>query len=128
MEQKELSSRKQKILKAIVDLYISTAEPVGSKTIAQLPDMDFSSATIRNEMAELTNLDMHRTIIKNSYNIKKQGSLPADQKSSVPRSTHLKAVVSTVRSEPANSYLIFCDLSSKYFFIAVTPFGKVSAA
>ena len=56
MEQKELSSRKQKILKAIVDLYISTAEPVGSKTIAQLPDMDFSSATIRNEMAELTNL------------------------------------------------------------------------
>ncbi len=56
MEQKELSARKQKILKAIVDLYVRTAEPVGSKTIAQLPDMDFSSATIRNEMAELTNL------------------------------------------------------------------------
>ena len=56
MEQKELSPRKQKILKAIVDLYIRTAEPVGSKTIAQLTDMDFSSATIRNEMAELTNL------------------------------------------------------------------------
>lgn len=52
----ELSERKQKILKAIVDLYIRTAEPVGSKTIAQLPDMDFSSATVRNEMAELTNL------------------------------------------------------------------------
>ncbi len=52
----ELSQRKQKILKAIVDLYVRTAEPVGSKTIAQLPDMDFSSATIRNEMAELTNL------------------------------------------------------------------------
>ena len=52
----ELSERKQKILKAIVDLYVHTAEPVGSKTIAQLPDMDFSSATIRNEMAELTNL------------------------------------------------------------------------
>ena len=52
----ELSERKQRILKAIVDLYIRTAEPVGSKTIASLPDMDFSSATIRNEMAELTNL------------------------------------------------------------------------
>ena len=52
----ELSERKQRILKAIVDLYIRTAEPVGSKTIAALPDMDFSSATIRNEMAELTNL------------------------------------------------------------------------
>ena len=52
----ELSERKQKILKAIVDLYIRSAEPVGSKTIAALPDMDFSSATIRNEMAELTNM------------------------------------------------------------------------
>lgn len=52
----ELSERKQKILKAIVDLYVRTAEPVGSKTIAALPDMDFSSATIRNEMAELTTL------------------------------------------------------------------------
>ena len=52
----ELSERKQKILKAIVDLYIRTAEPVGSKTIAAMPDMDFSPATIRNEMAELTNV------------------------------------------------------------------------
>lgn len=52
----EMSERKQKILKAIVDLYIRTAEPVGSKTIAAMPDVDFSSATIRNEMAELTNL------------------------------------------------------------------------
>jgi heat-inducible transcriptional repressor len=50
----ELSERKKKILRAIVDSYIRTAEPVGSKTIAQMPGMDFSSATIRNEMAELT--------------------------------------------------------------------------
>ena len=52
----ELSDRKKKILRVIVDLYIRTAEPVASKTIAQMPDMDFSSATIRNEMAELTTL------------------------------------------------------------------------
>ncbi len=52
----ELSERKKKILRAIVDSYIQTAEPVGSKTIASLPDMDFSSATIRNEMADLTTL------------------------------------------------------------------------
>jgi len=52
----ELSDRKKKILRAIVDLYIRTAEPVASKTIAQMPDMDLSSATIRNEMAELTTL------------------------------------------------------------------------
>ena len=52
----ELSERKKKVLRSIVDLYIRTAEPVGSKAIAALPDMKYSSATIRNEMAELTNL------------------------------------------------------------------------
>ena len=52
----ELSERKKKVLRSVVDLYIRTAEPVGSKAITALPDMKFSSATIRNEMAELTNL------------------------------------------------------------------------
>ena len=52
----ELSERKKKILRAIVENYIQTAEPVGSKYIAQLPDMTFSSATIRNEMADLTTM------------------------------------------------------------------------
>ena len=54
----ELSDRKKKILRAIVDIYVSTAEPVGSKAIAALPDMNFSSATIRNEMAELTQMGL----------------------------------------------------------------------
>ena len=51
-----LSERKKKVLRSIVDLYIRTAEPVGSKAIAALPDMKYSSATIRNEMADLTAL------------------------------------------------------------------------
>ncbi len=50
----ELTERKKKVLRCIVDLYIRTAEPVGSKAIAELPDMNFSSATIRSEMADLT--------------------------------------------------------------------------
>ncbi|MBQ6719418.1 MAG: heat-inducible transcription repressor HrcA [Oscillospiraceae bacterium] len=50
----ELTDRKKKVLRSIVDLYIRTAEPVGSKAIAALPDMNYSSATIRNEMADLT--------------------------------------------------------------------------
>ena len=50
----ELSERKRKILKAIVEQYVATAEPVGSKAIAADPEMSLSSATIRNEMAELT--------------------------------------------------------------------------
>ena len=49
----ELTDRKKKVLRSIVDLYIRTAEPVGSKAISELPDMNYSSATIRNEMAEL---------------------------------------------------------------------------
>ena len=50
----ELTERKKKVLQSVVDLYIRTAEPVGSKAITELPDMKYSSATIRNEMADLT--------------------------------------------------------------------------
>lgn len=52
----EISERKKRILAAIVDEYIASAEPVGSKTIAQNSGLGFSSATIRNEMAELTSM------------------------------------------------------------------------
>ncbi|MBQ3404058.1 MAG: heat-inducible transcription repressor HrcA [Oscillospiraceae bacterium] len=52
----ELSERKKEILRAITDVYIETAEPVGSKTIAQNSGLGLSSATIRSEMAELTAL------------------------------------------------------------------------
>lgn len=48
-----LDDRKKRILQAIVDEYIATAEPVSSGAITQNYDLDFSSATIRNEMAEL---------------------------------------------------------------------------
>ena len=52
----ELSERKRQILKRIVEDYIATAEPVGSKAIAQEMGGSVSSATIRNEMAELSEL------------------------------------------------------------------------
>lgn len=52
----ELTERKKKILRAIVNLYIQTAEPVGSKAIAAMPDISASSATIRNEMSDLTEM------------------------------------------------------------------------
>ena len=54
----ELTERKKKILRAIVDNYIQTAEPVGSKILAAVPGMDCSSATIRNEMADLTQMGL----------------------------------------------------------------------
>ena len=48
-----LDDRKKRILQAIVDEYINTAEPVSSGSIVNKYGLDFSSATIRNEMAEL---------------------------------------------------------------------------
>ena len=48
-----ISDRKKKILAAVVDEYIRTAEPVGSKVIAENAGLGCSSATIRNELAEL---------------------------------------------------------------------------
>ena len=49
----ELSERKRRILKAIVEAHISYGEPVGSKFLASDQQLTCSSATIRNEMAEL---------------------------------------------------------------------------
>jgi len=48
-----LNDRKKRILQAIVDEYVDTAEPVSSGAITKKHGIDFSSATIRNEMAEL---------------------------------------------------------------------------
>ena len=49
----ELTNRKKRILRAIVEIYIATAEPVGSKAVAEQAGLDISSATIRNEMSDL---------------------------------------------------------------------------
>jgi heat-inducible transcriptional repressor len=53
MDESSLSKRKQQILRAIVDAHISHGEPVGSKYLSQNVGISASSATIRNEMAEL---------------------------------------------------------------------------
>lgn len=49
----ELTERKMKIMQAIVRNYLETGEPVGSRTISKYTDLNLSSATIRNEMADL---------------------------------------------------------------------------
>lgn len=51
-----ISERKKRILAAVVDEYIQTAEPVGSRAIAEKAGLGCSSATIRNELAELVNM------------------------------------------------------------------------
>ena len=54
----ELTDRKRRILRAIIETYIATAEPVGSKMVAERAGLDVSSATIRNEMADLTDMGL----------------------------------------------------------------------
>ena len=54
----ELTDRKKRILRAIVEAYVATAEPVGSKAVAQYAGLDISSATIRNEMADLVEMGL----------------------------------------------------------------------
>lgn len=51
-----LDERKTKILKAIIQTYLETGEPVGSRTISKYTDLNLSSATIRNEMSDLEEL------------------------------------------------------------------------
>ncbi|MDO4338618.1 MAG: heat-inducible transcriptional repressor HrcA [Eubacteriales bacterium] len=51
-----LDERKKRILKAIIKTYMETGEPVGSRTISKYTDLNVSSATIRNEMSDLTDL------------------------------------------------------------------------
>ncbi len=52
----ELDERKIRILKAIIQTYLETGEPVGSRTISKYSDLKLSSATIRNEMSDLEEL------------------------------------------------------------------------
>ena len=65
----ELSQRKRAILKAVVDNYIETAEPIGSKAIST--GLGVSSATVRNEMAELESMGNSLTHPQAGYLLQK---------------------------------------------------------
>ncbi|MEG0085993.1 MAG: heat-inducible transcriptional repressor HrcA [Niameybacter sp.] len=54
----DINERKRKILEAIIHDYIQTGDPVGSRTISKKYDLGVSSATIRNEMADLEDLGL----------------------------------------------------------------------
>lgn len=53
-----LDERKRLILQAIVEDYINTAEPVGSRSISKRPELNLSAATIRNEMGDLEDMGL----------------------------------------------------------------------
>lgn len=59
---KNLSERQLQILKALIEEYIATAEPVGSETLDKKYNLGVSPATIRNEMVRLTDLGMLKQV------------------------------------------------------------------
>ena len=63
----DLNDRKRKILQAIIDEYIGTAEPVGSRSISKKENLGLSSATIRNEMATKHNQN-HYPVFYSTHN------------------------------------------------------------
>ena len=56
LKKEDLDERKKKVLQAIIEEYINTAEPVSSGSITKGYGLDYSSATIRNDMAQLENI------------------------------------------------------------------------
>lgn len=68
-----LDDRKLKILQTIVRNYLETGEPVGSRTIAKSTDLNLSSATIRNEMADLEEMGLITQLHTSS------GRIPSDK-------------------------------------------------
>jgi heat-inducible transcriptional repressor len=73
MSQYKLSDRERSVLAILIDHYIRTAEPVGSRTIATRYDLGVSSATIRNTLADLED----RGLIKQPHT--SAGRIPTDQ-------------------------------------------------
>ncbi|MFA5479248.1 MAG: heat-inducible transcriptional repressor HrcA [Candidatus Muiribacteriota bacterium] len=67
-----ISERKKIILKSIVDEFINTGEPVASRILSKKNELNFSSATIRNEMAELAEIGL----IERSHSY--SGGIPSD--------------------------------------------------
>ena len=55
-----LNDRKKRILQSVIEEYINTAEPVSSKAIVENYGLEYSTATIRNEMVELEQLRVYR--------------------------------------------------------------------
>jgi heat-inducible transcriptional repressor len=92
----ELDERKAAILRAIVEEHVTTAQPVGSQTVARSPGLNVSSATVRNEMTVLeqsgyivqphTSAGRIPTDLGYRYfvdHFTRQGALPASQRRAV---------------------------------------------
>lgn len=126
-----LDERKKNILRAIIDDYIDTAEPIGSRTIARKHELGLSSATIRNEMADLEEMGYleqphtsagripsdkgYRVYVDNLLQIKE---LPQEEIESIKNSLDIKI---NEMSQLIRQASIIISRLTRYTSVAITP-------
>ena len=113
-----LDERKMKILQAVVRNYLETGEPVGSRTISKYTDLNLSSATIRNEMADLEEMGYilqphtsagripsdagYRLYVDTMMQEKEREVLDTVDTSAVERMVHVMPIMTVVREDVAS--------------------------
>ena len=130
----EMDDRKMRILQAIIDDYILTGVPVGSRTISKKYDMGLSSATIRNEMSDLEELgyldqphvSAGRIPSAKAYrlyvdSLMKTGRIRDDSLESV--SSHFNGRISQMEDVIDHAASVISSLT-KYTAVVLSPKGK----
>ena len=130
----EMDDRKMRILQAIIDDYILTGVPVGSRTISKKYDMGLSSATIRNEMSDLEELgyldqphvSAGRIPSAKAYrlyvdSLMKTGRIRDDSLESV--SSHFNGRISQMEDVIDHAASVISSLT-KYTAVGLSPKGK----
>ena len=110
----ELSPRKQAVLKAVINAYISGGEPIGSKNLMGFLENAPSSATLRNEMSELCELGLLRQ--------------PHTSAGRIPTSDGYKLYINTLMQKPALSPSEKSRIDEAFENISLSPENIPSAA
>ena len=134
----ELAERKKKILSAVIESYINTGEPIGSKALINETGLEVSSATVRNDLADLTNkgylvqphtsagriptLQGYRYYIDNLMKITPVTQGRLTDESFIPEKISLNALSNTVKSSG------FKRKSQRNSFVFMIPFEAITTA
>lgn len=106
-----LQDRKRRILKAIIESYIDTAEPVGSKALAISFDRPISSATIRNEMSELEEMGYLEKPHVSAGRVPSYAAYRLYVNELMDRSASIAAEINAIRAELENKLHELDDLA-----------------
>jgi len=105
----ELTARKREILRRVVEEYVATGQPVGSKALVERPGLDVSSSTVRSELSELEVLGLL------SHPHTSAGRVPTEngyRESAISRSSWI--IKTGLRSSPASPALRSCSIQRSH--------------